>query len=84
VSAEVIWQQRRMTVNSFARCQECATIKKHYDKTITVKATGAVETPEFSWWLFSALQIVFLFFLQENNLRKALIPFIGVRRGTLG
>jgi hypothetical protein len=30
--------------------------------------------------LFSALQIVFLFFfLQENNLRKALIPFIGVR-----
>jgi len=28
---------------------------------------------------FSALQIFFLFFLQEKNLRKALIPFIGVR-----
>jgi len=28
---------------------------------------------------FSDLQIIFLFFLQENNLRKALIPFIGVR-----
>jgi ribosome-associated heat shock protein Hsp15 len=27
--------------------------------------------------LFSALQIIFLFFLQENDLRKALIPFIG-------
>jgi len=27
----------------------------------------------------SALQIIFLFFLQENNLQKALIPFIGVR-----
>jgi hypothetical protein len=28
---------------------------------------------------FSALQIIFLFFfLQENDLRKALIPFIGV------
>ncbi len=26
----------------------------------------------------SALQIIFLFFFQENNLRKALIPFIGV------
>ncbi len=28
--------------------------------------------------LLSALQIVFLFFLQENDLPKALIPFIGV------
>ena len=28
---------------------------------------------------FSALQIIFLFFLQKNNLRKAFIPFIGVR-----
>jgi hypothetical protein len=28
---------------------------------------------------FSALQLIFLFFLQENELRKALIPFIGVR-----
>jgi len=28
--------------------------------------------------LFSALQIIFLFFLHENELRKALIPFIGV------
>jgi hypothetical protein len=28
--------------------------------------------------LLSALQIIFLFFFQENNLRKALIPFIGV------
>jgi hypothetical protein len=38
------------------------------------------EQPDFSRFLFiSALQIVFLFFLQENNLRKALIPFIGVR-----
>jgi hypothetical protein len=27
---------------------------------------------------FSALQLIFLFFLQENELRKALIPFIGV------
>jgi len=27
---------------------------------------------------FNALQIIFLFFLQENNLRKARIPFIGV------
>jgi hypothetical protein len=27
---------------------------------------------------FSALQIIFLFFLQENDPRKALIPFIGV------
>ena len=26
----------------------------------------------------SALQLIFLFFLQENELRKALIPFIGV------
>ncbi len=25
-----------------------------------------------------ALQLIFLFFLQENELRKALIPFIGV------
>jgi len=24
------------------------------------------------------LQLIFLFFLQENELRKALIPFIGV------
>jgi hypothetical protein len=31
--------------------------------------------------VFSALQLVFLFFLQENELRKALIPFIGVRKG---
>jgi len=29
--------------------------------------------------VFSALQLIFLFFLQENELRKALIPFIGVR-----
>jgi len=29
-------------------------------------------------YFFSALQIIFLFFLQENDLRKALIPFIGV------
>jgi hypothetical protein len=28
--------------------------------------------------LFSALQLIFLFFLQENELQKALIPFIGV------
>jgi len=28
---------------------------------------------------FSALQLIFLFFLQEVELRKALIPFIGVR-----
>jgi hypothetical protein len=28
---------------------------------------------------FSDLQIIFLFFLQENNLRKSLIPFIGVK-----
>jgi hypothetical protein len=28
---------------------------------------------------FTALQIISLFFLQENDLRKALIPFIGVR-----
>jgi hypothetical protein len=27
----------------------------------------------------SALQIIFLFFLQGNDLRRALIPFIGVR-----
>ncbi len=27
----------------------------------------------------SALQIFFLFFLQENDLRKALVSFIGVR-----
>ncbi len=26
---------------------------------------------------FSALQLIFLFFSQENELRKALIPFIG-------
>ncbi len=26
----------------------------------------------------SALQIIFLFFLQENDLSKALIPFIGI------
>ncbi len=30
-------------------------------------------------YFFSALQIVVLFFLQENSLRKALIPFVGVR-----
>jgi hypothetical protein len=29
--------------------------------------------------MFSALQNIFLFFLQENILRKAFIPFIGVR-----
>jgi len=29
--------------------------------------------------MISALQLIFLFFLQENELRKALIPFIGVR-----
>ncbi len=29
--------------------------------------------------MISALQIIFLFFLQENDLRNALIPFIGVR-----
>jgi len=28
---------------------------------------------------FSALQLIFLFFSQENELRKALIPFIGIR-----
>jgi hypothetical protein len=28
--------------------------------------------------VFSALQFIFLFFLQKNELRKALIPFIGV------
>jgi hypothetical protein len=27
---------------------------------------------------FSAIQIVFLFFLQENNLQNSLIPFIRV------
>jgi hypothetical protein len=32
----------------------------------------------FPFPLFSALQLIFLFFLQENELRKALIPFIGV------
>jgi hypothetical protein len=26
----------------------------------------------------SALQVLFLFFLQEKNLQKALIPFVGV------
>jgi hypothetical protein len=34
-----------------------------------------------NWCIFSALQLIFLFFIQENELRKALIPFIGV--GTL-
>ena len=40
-----------------------------------VRKTNQSET---SSDLFSALQIIFLFFLQENNLRKALVPFIGV------
>jgi hypothetical protein len=30
----------------------------------------------------SDLQIIFLFFLQENNLQKALIPFIGVKKSS--
>jgi len=28
---------------------------------------------------FSVLQLIFLFSLQENELRKALIPFIGIK-----
>jgi hypothetical protein len=35
---------------------------------------------KFQSMLVSDLQIIFLLFLQENNLRKALISFIGVRK----